>query len=75
VLYGLGACRWGSYFASSYPVVGGFLAATGYFLTPPMTAGPTAPTLAGLASWTAADAARLAGAVLVLGVMVALRRG
>ena len=78
VLYGLGACRWGSYFRFvPYPVVGGFLAATGYFLIAGavrMTAGPTALTLAGLASWTAADAARLAGAVLVLGVMVALRR-
>jgi sulfate permease, SulP family len=78
VLYALGACRWGSYFRFvPYPVVGGFLAATGYFLIAGavrMTAGPTAFTLAGLASWTAADVAKLAAAVLVLGVMVALRR-
>jgi SulP family sulfate permease len=78
VLYGLGACRWGSYFRFvPYPVAGGFLAATGYFLIAGavrMTAGPTALTFAGLASWTAAGAARLASGVLVLGVMVALRR-
>src|SRR5262249_39268255 len=78
VLYGLGASRWGSYFRFvPYPVVGGFLAATGYFLfegAVRMTAGPMALTVAGLASWTAADAARLAGAGLVLGVMLGLRR-
>lgn len=78
VLYGLGVCGWGSYFRFvPYPVVGGFLAATGYFLVVGavrMTAGPTALTLAGLASWTGSDAARLAGAVLLLGVMLALRR-
>src|SRR5262249_18255406 len=33
LLYGLGACRWGSYFRFvPYFVVGGFLAATGCFL-------------------------------------------
>jgi len=33
LLYGLGACRWGSYFRFvPYFVVGGFLAATGWFL-------------------------------------------
>jgi SulP family sulfate permease len=78
VLYCLGACRWGSYFRFvPYPVVGGFLAATGYFLITgavSMTSGPTALTLTGLATWSAADAARLAAAALVLGVMVALRR-
>ena len=46
VLYGLGACKWGSYFRFvPYPVVGGFLAATGCFLIAGavrMTAGPTA---------------------------------
>jgi SulP family sulfate permease len=77
VLYGLGACKWGSYFRFvPYPVVGGFLAATGCFLIAGavrMTAGPTALTLAGLASWTAADAAGLAGAVLVLAAMAASR--
>jgi SulP family sulfate permease len=78
VLYCLGICRWGSYFRFvPYPVVGGFLAATGYFLIAGavgMTSGPTALTFAGLASWKAVDAERLAAAALVLGVMVGLRR-
>jgi len=78
VLYCLGICRWGSYFRFvPYPVVGGFLAATGYFLIAGavgMTSGPTAFTLAGLASWKAVDAERLAAAALVLGIMVGLRR-
>jgi len=76
VLYCLGICRWGSYFRFvPYPVVGGFLAATGYFLIAGavgMTSGPTALTFAGLASWKAVDAERLAAAALVLGVMVGL---
>ena len=78
VLYGLGALRWGAYFRFvPYPVVAGFLAATGCFLVAGavrMAAGPAALTPAGLGSWAAADAARLASAVLVLGVMLALRR-
>ncbi len=78
VLYGLGALRWGAYFRFvPYPVVAGFLAATGCFLIAGavrMAAGPAALTPAGLGSWAAADAARLASAVLVLGVMLALRR-
>src|SRR6266571_1270815 len=78
LLYGLGACRWGSYFRFvPYPVVGGFLAATGYFLIVGairMATGRPALTLTGLADWTAADAAKIASAVLVLGVLLALRR-
>ena len=78
VLSGLGALRWGAYFRFvPYPVVAGFLAATGCFLVAGavrMAAGPAALTPAGLGSWAAADAARLASAVLVLGVMLALRR-
>src|SRR5712691_7821504 len=78
LLYGLGACRWGSYFRFvPYPVVGGFLAATGYFLIVGairMVTGRPALTLTGLADWTAADAAKIASAVLVLGVLLALRR-
>jgi SulP family sulfate permease len=76
VLYGLGAFRWGSYFRFvPYPVVGGFLAATGCFLVAGavrMSTGIHA--LAEAARWTPVDAARLAAAVVVLGVMVALRR-
>jgi SulP family sulfate permease len=78
LLYGLGACRWGSYFRFvPYPVVGGFLAATGYFLIAGairMATGRSAVSLAGLADWTAGDAAKLAGAVLVLGILLGLRQ-
>jgi sulfate permease, SulP family len=78
LLYGLGACRWGSYFRFvPTAVVGGFLAATGYFLIVGairMATGRPLVALAGLADWTAADAAKLAGAVFVLGILLALRR-
>jgi sulfate permease, SulP family len=77
LLYGLGAFRWGSYFRFvPYPVVGGFLAATGYFLIVGAIRMATGRpvSLAGLADWTAADAAKLAGAVVVLGILLALRR-
>jgi len=78
LLYGLGACRWGSYFRFvPYSVVGGFLAATGYFLIVGairMATGRPAVTLAALADWTAADIAKLASAILVVGILLALRR-
>lgn len=77
LLYGLGAFRWGSYFRFvPYPVVGGFLAATGYFLIVGAIRMATGRpvSLAGLADWTAADAAKLAGAVVVLGILLGLRR-
>jgi sulfate permease, SulP family len=78
LLYGLGACRWGSYFRFvPTAVVGGFLAATGYFLIVGairMATGRPAVTLAGLTNWTAADAVKLVAAVLVLGILLALRR-
>ncbi len=78
LLYGLGACRLGSYLRFvPYCVVGGFLAATGYFLIAGavrMTTGHTLA-LAGLATrWTWMEAARLASAVAVLAVLLALRR-
>jgi SulP family sulfate permease len=77
LLYALGAFRWGSYFRFvPYPVVGGFLAATGYFLIVGAIRMATGRpvSLAGLADWTAADAAKLAGAVVVLGILLGLRR-
>jgi len=78
LLYVLGACRWGSHFRFvPYPVVGGFLAATGYFLIAGairMATGRSAFALSGSADWLGADAAKLAAAVLVLGVLLALRR-
>ncbi|HEY6433053.1 MAG TPA: SulP family inorganic anion transporter, partial [Acetobacteraceae bacterium] len=78
LLYGLGACRWGSYFRFvPSSVVGGFLAATGYFLIVGairMATGQPAIMLAALANWTAAGVAKLAIAILVVGILLALRR-
>jgi SulP family sulfate permease len=77
LLWGLGACRWGSYFRFvPYPVVGGFLAATGWFLVAGgirMTTGRTLSLALG-SPWTPADLARLAAAVAVLLVLLAVRR-
>ena len=78
LLYGLGACRWGSYFRFvPYFVVGGFLAATGWFLIAGgvrMTTGHSL-TLGSLAeSWTVAECAKLAAAIAALGVLLAIRR-
>ena len=78
LLYGLGACRWGSYFRFvPYFVVGGFLAATGWFLIAGgvrMTTGRPLG-LGGLATkWTAIETAKLASAVATLAVLLALRR-
>jgi sulfate permease, SulP family len=76
LLFGLGALRWGSYFRFiPYPVVGGFLAAAGYFLIAGairMVTGQTTVTLASLSDWT--DSVKLASAVLVLAVLLVLRR-
>lgn len=74
--YVLGACRWGSYFRFiPYFVVGGFLAATGWFLVAGavrMTAGQTLPGLD--AGWTMGASTRLAAAVAVLLVLLGVRR-
>ena len=77
-LYGLGLCRWGAYFRFvPYFVVGGFLAATGWFLVAGgvrMTTGHSL-SLAGLAEgWSLAEASKLAAAVAALGVLLAIRR-
>lgn len=78
LLYGLGVFRLGSHFRFvPYPVVGGFLAATGYFLIAGairMVTGRAALTLSGLADWTDADIPKLASAVVVLATFLALRR-
>jgi SulP family sulfate permease len=75
-LYVLGACRWGSYFRFiPYFVVGGFLAATGWFLIAGavrMTAGRTLPSLG--AGWSMVATARLAAAVAALMVLLGVRR-
>ena len=78
LLYGLGVCRWGSYFRFvPYPVIGGFLAATGWFLIAGgvrMTTG-RALSLSGLGStWTMIEVAKLGAAAAVLVVLLVVRR-
>ncbi|MEO8536340.1 MAG: SulP family inorganic anion transporter [Betaproteobacteria bacterium] len=79
LFYALGACRWGRYLRFvPYFVVGGFLAATGWFLIAggiSTTLGRSL-TLATLSStqWTLAVAAKLASALAVLIVLLSLRR-
>jgi SulP family sulfate permease len=76
LLFGLGACRWGTYFRFvPYFVVGGFLAATGVFLVVGgirMTAGTQ--DLGSLAEkWTAAATVKLACAIATLTLLMVLR--
>jgi SulP family sulfate permease len=78
MLYGIGLARWGSYFRFvPYFVVGGFLAATGWFLISGgmrMSAGHTL-TLASLSSpWTLVQSVKLFAAVGVLGILLSVRR-
>jgi sulfate permease, SulP family len=74
-LFALGACKWGSYFRFvPYPVVGGFLAAAGFFLSAGAIRMITGRAAGSLSDWTLTDGAKLAGAVFVLGGMLALRR-
>lgn len=76
LLLGLGALRWGAYLRFvPYFVVAGFLGATGWLLIAGgvrMTTGRTLQTL--WSPWAAPEGARLASAVLVLGVLLAVRR-
>jgi len=78
LLYGLGACRWGSYFRFVPScVVGGFLTATGCFLIAGgvrMTTGRTLDLSSLAANWTVIETAKLASAVAALVVLLALRR-
>ncbi|MFM2065703.1 MAG: hypothetical protein RLZZ584_612 [Pseudomonadota bacterium] len=78
LLYALGAWRLGTYlrFVPSF-VVSGFLAATGWFLFAGglrMVHGRNVAGVLQPAGWTAADGARLACAVAVLALLLALRR-
>ena len=77
-LYGLGLLRWGSYFRFvPYFVTGGFLGATGWFLiagSVRMTTGVSVGFSAFHANWTVAGGVKLACAVGVLAVLLALRR-
>jgi SulP family sulfate permease len=78
LLYVLGALRWGSYFRFvPYFVVGGFLAATGWFLilgAVGMTAHGVRDFGTLLSTWTSAQSARLISAIAVLLLLLALRR-
>ncbi len=78
LLYGLGACRLGSYFRFvPSSVVGGFLTATGCFLIAGavrMTTGRTFALSQLTANWTGNEIAKLAAAVVALAVLVGLRR-
>lgn len=78
LFYALGVSRWGSYFRFvPYFVVGGFLAATGWFLIAGgvrMTTG-RALALSSLAmQWTMISSAKLAAALAALSVLLAVRR-
>src|SRR5262249_44037550 len=78
LIYGRGPCGWTSYLRFiPYFVVGGFLAATGWFLAAGgvrMSVGRTL-SLEGLAgAWTWVEVAKLASAVSTLAVLLALRR-
>jgi sulfate permease, SulP family len=78
LLYGLGACRWGSYFRFvPSSVVGGFLIATGWFLIAGGVRMATGRTLAPsslAATWTVIEAAKLISAIAALVVLLVLRR-
>lgn len=78
LLYAVGKLKLGAYFRFiPYFVVGGFLAATGWLLISGgvrMTSGRPLSLAAISSSWSAAEAARLASAVGVLLVLLALRR-
>jgi sulfate permease, SulP family len=78
LLYALGLFRWGTYFRFvPYPVIGGFLAATGWFLIAGGVRMTTGRLLArdGLGSaWTMTDIAKVAGALAVLLVLLIVRR-
>jgi sulfate permease, SulP family len=78
LLYGLGACRWGSYFRFvPYCVVGGFLAAAGWLLIAggvQMTTGRTLALSSLTTKWTGSEIAKLASALAALLVLLAVRR-
>ena len=78
LLYVLGSCRLGSYFRFvPSSVVGGFLAATGFFLLAGgirMTTGRTI-TLEGLtAHWGAPETIKIASAVVTLAILLSVRQ-
>lgn len=79
LLYGLGKAHWGSYFRFvPYFVVGGFMAATGWFLIAGgvrMTTGHTLSFSSVTATtWTVAQDIRLAAAVAVVALLLSIRQ-
>jgi len=78
LLFGLGVCRWGSYFRFvPYFVVGGFLAATGWFLIAGgvrMAVGRTLALNSLGSTWTVISTVKLAAGVAALMVLLAVRR-
>ena len=78
VLLVVGACRWGTYFRFvPYFVVGGFLAATGWFLLAGgvrMTTGMSLSAHMLDGSWSAMGLAKLGSALAVLLVLLGVRR-
>jgi SulP family sulfate permease len=78
LLYGLGKAKWGAYFRFvPYFVVGGFMAATGWFLIAGgvrMTSG-RALSLTGItATWTMLQGTRLAAAAAVVAALLGVRQ-
>ena len=77
MLYSLGACRWGHYFRFvPYFVVGGFLAATGWFLIAGgfrMTTGRTLHLDNLVTGWTLSEIVKLGLAFVTLAILLALR--
>ena len=76
LLLAIGALRWGSYCRFvPYFVIGGFLIATGWFLVQGGVRMTTGLDLArGVAKWSAMAGEKLASAVIVLAILLALRR-
>jgi SulP family sulfate permease len=78
MLYGLGACHWGHYLRFvPYFVVGGFLAATGWFLIAGglrMTIGRTLSFGSLATEWTTLETVKLGLAFATLATLLALRR-
>lgn len=78
LLYSLGRAKWGTYFRFvPYFVVGGFLAATGWFLISGgvrMTSGHSLSLAGMIAPWTPLAGIRLAAAAAVVAVLSAVRR-
>lgn len=78
LLYALGRCRWGSYFRFvPYPVIGGFLAATGWFLIAGglrMSLGRPLSFSVTELSWSPGDIAKFSAAIAVLLMLLLVRR-